>query len=73
MQSFVFRDFLPGVPRPQLIDPNRLRDPKHPAVEPSPFLELMRPGQRPFACGLDEIIGFGSGAGQTASKAPKAR
>ena len=42
--------------RSQLIEPNRLHDPKHPTVEPGARLPLVQSGERPFAGGLDQVV-----------------
>src|SRR6185312_13600771 len=69
----LFLGFLsPNVPRAQLIDPDRLHDSKHPAVEARPLLKLVRPGKRPLARRLDEVVGLDSRAGQAAGEAPQA-
>jgi len=59
-----------GVPRPQLIDPDRLYDAEHPTVEASPLLKLMRAGKRPLARRLDEVVRFDGRPGQAARKTP---
>src|SRR6185312_1240535 len=73
MHALVLARLLANVPGAQLIDPDRLRDPEHPAVEPRPLLKLMHTGQGPFARRLDEIIRLGSAPRQTARETPQAR
>ena len=52
------RLLLAYVPRAQLVDPDRLHDAEHPAVEAGAFLELMLPRERPLArrCGCTTLL-----------------
>ena len=50
---------LADLARAELVDPDRLHDAEHPAVEPRTLLKLMLPRQRPLARRLDQIVGLG--------------
>src|SRR5438270_6092127 len=62
---------LADVPRADLIDPDRLHDTEHPAVEPCTLLKLMLARERPFACRLNQIIGLDGRAREPARKPPQ--
>jgi len=62
---------LPDVPRADLIDPDRLHDAKHPAVEPRALLKLMLAREGALARRLNQIVGFDGGACQSTCKPPQ--
>jgi hypothetical protein len=59
---------LTDVSRADLVDPNRLHDAEHPAVEASALLKLMLARESAFARRLNEVVGLDCRAGESASK-----
>src|SRR5262249_52636983 len=59
------------VPRPELIDPYRLHDAEHPAVETRTLLKLVLAGERPLASRLHQIVGIARAARKPARKPPQ--
>jgi hypothetical protein len=55
-----------------LIDPDRLDNPKYPAIEAGIRLPLVQAIQRPLAGGLHQIVGVIASAGQAQREAPQA-
>src|SRR5436305_1264180 len=62
---------LADLPGAQLIDPDRLHDTKHPAIEARPLLELLHSREGALASGLHEVVGLGHGPGQATGEAPQ--
>src|ERR1700731_1899872 len=61
---------LADIPRADLIDPDRLHDAKHPAVEPRTLLKLMLTCESALACRLNQIIGLDGRAREPAREPP---
>src|SRR5260221_2194543 len=57
----------------ELVDPDRLHDAQHPAVEPGALLELMLARERTLARGLDKIISVARRTGEAAGETPQSR
>src|ERR1700726_623621 len=62
---------LADIARADLIDPDRLHDAKHPAVEPSTLLKLMLTCEGALACRLNQIVGLGGRAREPAREPPQ--
>src|SRR5439155_8553090 len=56
-----------------LIDPNRLHDAKHPAVEPRTLLKLVLARERTFARRLNQIVGIADGSRKPAGETTQPR
>src|SRR5205823_14590250 len=65
--------FLADLAGPELIDPNRLHNAEHPAVEPGALLKLMLTCERPLARRLNKIVGLGRRSGQAPGKPAQPR
>src|SRR5712691_5748273 len=59
---------LPDIPRADLVNPDRLHDAKHPAVETRPLLKLMLACEGALACRLNEIVGLDGGTREPAGE-----
>jgi hypothetical protein len=62
-----------NVTRTDLIDPNRLHDAKHPAVEPRTLLKLVLTRECALACSLNQIVGIAGGSRKPAGEATQPR
>src|SRR6266436_8572150 len=61
------------VTRADQIDPNRLHNAKHPAVEPRTLLKLVLACERALARSLNQIVGIADGSREPAGKATQPR
>src|SRR5712671_1909346 len=66
-----FATFLADIARADLIDPDRLHNAKHPAVEPRTLLKLMLACESALACRLNQIVGLDGRAREPAREPPQ--
>src|SRR5207248_10017176 len=62
---------LADIARADLVDPDRLNDAEHPAVEPRTLLKLMLTCEGALACRLNQIVGFDGRAREPAREPPQ--